>query len=434
MKTVVIIGSAAAGTVTGLTIKSIKPEYNVIIIGKEKNFFVRCSAPYVIGGISKLNKCIKPDAMITSAGIRLIKDEVISVDPKKKEVKTKNKRFSYDYLVFATGAKPFIPPIEGVNLKNVFTVRTAEDTKKIARAVKKARNILIVGGGMIGIELAALLSKKHKVTVVELLPHILYAGYDDEFCKLVEDNLRKNKVNVLTNKKVERILGRKKVNAVVVSGRKIKTDVVILSVGIRSDVALAQKAGIKIGKFGIKTDNRMRTNIPNIYAVGDCAQAFSSITRKPIPSGLVSTAIIEGKIAGMNICGIDVKFNGVTNPSVTKIFDYSLGRVGFTEREAKKEGIHILVGRSETLEKYDTQPNAKKLVTKLVFDSKKRLIGAQILGHGNVVAGLVDFLSYAIQNKATVDELKQLHYSAHPELTALPFFHPIVMACESVKE
>ncbi len=430
---VLIIGAGPAGIVTGEVIKKERPDSQVILFTDEKSIFVRCTAPYVIAGIDDLAKCIVPDDFATSKGLQLIREKVVEVNIKEKKIRTETgKEFSYDYLVFATGARPFVPPIEGSNLKNVFVLRTAEDTKTIKEAIERAKRVVIVGGGMIGVEVAALLAGKKEVTIVELLPHLMYTAYDSEFCEEAEKLLSKAGVKLILGKKVEKIVGTEVVESVQVDGETIPADVVLLCVGIRANKELAEKAGIATEKFGIKTNERMQTSAENVYAVGDCAASFSAVTGKPTPSGLVTTAIAQAKVAAKNILGQEAKFSGVTNASVTKLFDYSFGRVGLTEEQAKKEGIPVKIGRFEGLTKYDMQPDAKPLKVKLVFNADKELIGAQIFTSGNYTSAFIDFASFAITKKVKAEELAELLYSAHPELTPLPFFNAIVSASEEV--
>ena len=428
---VVIIGSGPAGIVASHLIKKLKPEASVTIITKEECIVVRCSEVYAIAGETEIEKIIKPDKVITSAGVELVRDEVIEVDIKNKKLKTKNgKEFIYEYLVFATGSRPFKPSIPGAELENVFTLRTAEDVRKIKQAIKDINELVIIGGGMIGVELASLLCNKLKVTLIELAPHLLYNAYDDELCEIVENKLREAGVEVLIGKRVEEIRGSEKVESVRVEGKEIKADMVIFATGVRANKELAENAGIQTGKFGIKVNERMETNMENVYAIGDCTESFSAITNKPMPCGLVSTAIAQAKVAGMNICNMEAKFEGVIAPSITKIFDITLGRVGLTERQAKEEGIDVLVGSFEGLNKYDTQKNSKPLILKLVFNKNHELIGGEVLTSGNVVASIIDFLSFAVLKKIKGEELKKLRYCAHPELTPLPFFNAIVNATE----
>ena len=429
----VIVGSGPAGIVASHMIKKLEPKSSVTLIGKEPNIVVRCSEPYAIAGVIELKDIIKPDEIITSANVEFIREEVVELDRVRRTVKTKSGReFEYDYLILTTGSKPFIPPIPGVDKENVFTLRTADDARRIREALEQAEHVIIIGGGMIGVELASLLADKYRVTVLELLPKILYASYDDEFCDEVESALRARGVDILTGRKVEEIIGENRASGVVAGGEKIKGDIVLVLTGVRPEVTLAQRAGIEIGKFGIKTDEHMKTSAERVYAAGDCTESFSAITKKPMPSALVSTAIAQAKVAAMNVCGREARFEGVINPSVTKIFDLSLGRVGLTERGAKEEGIKTLIGKFEGLTKYDTQKDAKPLKLKLVFNSDKVLIGGEVLASGNLVSPLIDFLSFAILRKLTPEDLKTIRYPAHPELTCLPFFHPIVSASERV--
>ncbi len=429
---IVIIGCGAAGIVASHVIKKINPDADVTIIGREKSIFIRCSAPYALAGIDSLGKCEKPAAMVTGTGARLVHDEAVAVDVKSSAVKTKSKSFDYDSLIFATGARPFLLPIGGIGLKNVFTLRTADDAKKMSKALKGSHDVVIIGGGMIGVETASLLSDRFRVTIVEMLPSLFPLSYDKEYSKQVEYLLSKNGVKVLLGKPVAKLTGDKKVNAVHVARRKIKADVVLVAAGIRAETDLAKRSGIKTGKFGIETDKHMKTNIKGVYAVGDCAQTFSMLTGKPVQSGLVTTAVVQAKVAGMNVTGMDATFDGVLNSSVTQIFDRSLGRVGLTEEQARLEKIKYKVGTSETLDKYDTQPGAKPLKTKLIFDHGGMVIGAQVIGSGHIVSGIINMISFAIQRKSTVKGLLKLKYAAHPELTPLPFADPVVLACEAV--
>ena len=428
---VVIIGSGPAGIVASHLIKKLRPDANVSLISKEECIVVRCSEVYAIAGEVEIERIIKPDEVITRSGVEFVRDEVVEVDVENRKVKSKGGReFEYDYLIFATGSRPFKPPIPGAELGNVFTLRTAEDTRRIKQAIQDINELVIVGGGMIGVELASLLCNKLKVTLIEAAPHLLYSAYDDEFCEIVENKLREAGIEVLVGKKVEEMRGSEKVESVRVDGREIKADAVILATGVRANKELAENAGIQTGKFGIKVNERMETNIENVYAIGDCTESFSAITHKPTPCGLVSTAIAQAKVAAMNVCNVDSKFEGVVAPSVTKIFDISLGRVGLTERQAREEGIEILVGSFKGLNKYDTQKDPKPLILKLIFNKAHELIGGEVLTSGNVVSSLIDFLSFAILNKVKGEELKKLRYCAHPELTPLPFFNAIVNATE----
>jgi len=433
MKTdILVVGGGPAGILAGMSAKMTNPKLDVTLIKKEKGVTIKCSEPYVIGDVLKLKNIVFSDKMISEAGIKLIIDEATKVDTKKKVVFTKKRKINYKKLILATGANPFVPPIPGTNLKNVFTLRTSDDVKKIYNQIKKAKNIVIVGGGAIGIELASLLSKKKNVTIIEILPHLVYGAYDEEFSKIVEKTLKKSGIKILKNEGVKEIKGNKKVEFLVTTkSKKIKTDMVLFSTGVRSETKLARDTGIRVGKFGIWIKNTMETSIKDVYACGDCAQAIDFITKKPTSSQLATTAVFQGKVAGANAAGMKNKYDGVVNPAVSAFCGIAIGRVGFTEKQAKENGFKIVTGNSESSTKYPYHPGAKKIKIKLVFDKKtRRILGAQIFGGSEGVSQRINLLSLAIYNRMKIENLMELNYCAHPELTPLPFAEPIVMAAE----
>ena len=405
MKTdILIIGGGPAGIIAGHSAKAVNPKLKIALIKKDKGITIRCSEPYVLGGVVKLKNIIAADQMITGAGINLIIDEAIKINPKEKIVKTrKNKQFKYDKLILAAGATPFVPPISGVNLKNVFTLRNSKDVKEIQKSLKKARNIVIIGGGAIGITLASVLkNKKRNISIIELSPNLVFSAYDKEISKKVETVLKKAGIKILTNAKVKEIIGDKSVKAVVIaSNKKIPADLVLLAVGARS------------------------------YAIGDCVQATDLITNKTTPSQLATTAVFQGKVAGINAAGGKAEYPGVVNPAVSLFEGVAVGRVGLTEKQAKANNFKILTGNAKSFNRYTCHSGAKPLEIKLVFDQKtKRILGAQIFGGEEGVSQRINLLSLAIQKKLTAVDLAKLNYCAHPELTPLPFAEPIVMAAE----
>jgi len=433
---VLIIGGGPAGIVAGLTIKKIKPKLKVTLVKKEKGVTILCSEPYALAGIVNPKDIVFSDKkMITSAGIDLVIDEAKKIEIKKNIVVTKKNKIKFKKLVLATGARPFVPPIPGKEMKNIFTLRTIKDVKNIRQSLKKAKNIIIVGGGAIGIEVASLLNnKKRKITIIELLPHLVSGAYDEDFSQDVENVLSDAGIKILTNESVKGFLGENKVKYVLTSKkRKIPADIVLLSIGVRSNIDLAKSSGIKIGKFGIWVNKYQQTSVKNIYAIGDCAQAIDFITGKPTPSQLATTAVFQAKVAAMNIIGKKVKYDGVVNPAVSAFECLAIGRVGLTEKQAKENGFKIIVGRAESYNRYACHPNTCLVKIKLIFEKKtKRILGGQIISGEHGVAQRINLLSLAIKKKMTAGNLANLNYCAHPELTPLPFAEPIVMASESV--
>ena len=316
------------------------------------------------------------------------------------------------------------------NAKNVFTLRDAGDVKKISKAAKKARKVVIIGGGAIGIEVASLLREKGKsVAILEVASQLMPGAYDIGLANKVKEILEKKGIKVKLGIQVKEI----KKKMVVTSRGNIGFDLVICSCGVRANVELAQKLDCRLGKFGILVNQFCQTSQKGIWAIGDCAQAKSFITKKPIPSQLATTAVLMGKIAGMNIAGKKEKLEGVLNPAVSCFFDYAVGRVGLTEKEAKNEKISVKVASAQSTNQYPSQMSAKPLEIKLVFNQKNsRLIGAQVFGGKKDVGMRINLLSLAISQRLTAEKLSKLNYCAHPEETPLPFAEPMIMAAEQV--
>jgi len=420
---VIVVGGGAAGTIAALVSKQMGA--NVTIIRKDKEFFVKCSSPYVISGDVEYEKATKPDTMITSNGIRLILDEVTDINVEKKTVKTSNGLdLFYDKLILATGATPFVPPIKIVS-NRVFKLHDGEDVKKISKVAENANSVTVIGGGAIGIEIASEFKKMGKnVRIIELLDHLMERVYDKEFCDKIESTLTENGIILNTSTKVQEIND----NKIITDKGTFESDLIIMSIGVRAEVDLAKKIGLKIDK-GIIVNDKMETSIKDIYAAGDCAEYVSMIDGKFVPSQIATTAVLEGKVAAMNACGRDISLNGLTNPITSEVFNTSLGRVGFNELDCKKSGIEYIIGKAKSMNKYDSEKDAKPLEVKILFEKKSKLvIGAEMIGAN--IAERIDLISLAIQKKSTLFDMIKMNYCAHPKLTPLPFMEPIVMAAE----
>lgn len=432
---IIIIGGGPAGVVAGQAAKQVKPDLKICLIKKDKGIPIRCSEPYVLGGYSELKKIVASDEMITGGGIDLVVDEVIEIHPDKKEIKTKDgKTLRYGKLILASGANPFVPPVPGKDLGNVFTLRNPDDVRNISKALKKSKHTVVVGGGAIGVELASVFRQKNKkkVTLVELLPNLMSGAYDEDYSEKAEKLLKSLGVRVLTGQKVKEIKGGKRAKALVLdSGEKVKAGLVLIAAGVRSDTELAKKAGAKIGKFGVETNEKQETSLDDVYACGDCAQAIDFITKKPTPSQLATTAVFQGRVAGINAAGGNTKYDGVVNPAVSVISNKAVGRVGLTEQACKEEGFEVFTGEASSHTRYTCHPGAKGIDIKLIFGkSSKVILGAQLFGGEEGISQRVNLLSLAIKNKLTVEQIASLDYCAHPELTPLPFTEPTVMAAE----
>ncbi|MGB2822225.1 MAG: FAD-dependent oxidoreductase [Phycisphaerae bacterium] len=431
---VVVVGGVAAGPKAASKILRLRPDAEVTVVEKGKLLsYAGCGLPYYISDVVKEQK----ELMATPVGtvrdavfFRKVKNvhvmnetEAMEIDRPGKRVRVrdlgdgKESWLDYDKLVLATGACPVVPPVGGADMDGVFTLHGVQDAEGIKQVLAdgKAHDAVIVGGGLIGVEITeSLVQKGCRVTIVEMLPQTL-SVLDWEMARLVEQHMESHGVKVLTNTKVERFEGDGRVSAVVAGGATLPADMVILGVGVRPNVKLAQDAGLEIGSTGaIKVDERMCTSDPDIYAAGDCVESVDLLTGRPCYVPLGSTANKQGRVAAVNLCGGDDRFPGVLGSTVCKVFDHCVARTGLTEAAARKAGYEVTTALAPAPDKAHFMPTAKPLLLKLVVDSKtRRLLGAQAAGPG---AGdkRIDVAAMAITAGMTVDQLANADLSYAP--------------------
>lgn len=430
---VIVIGGVAAGPKVASKIIRNNPEADVTIIEKGQFLsYAGCGLPYYISGEVESQE----ELMATPVGtvrdsvffqnVKNVKvlnfTEAIAISAEKKTVTVRNKdgkenTLSYDKLVLATGASPSKPPIPGINLNNIYTLHGVEDAEGIKNILseRKARNAVIVGGGLIGVEMAESLTKCGcRVTIVEMLPNIL-PMLDPDMAVLVENYFESKGVKVLTETKVMGFEGKEKVNTVITDKEKLDADLVVLAIGVKPNIKLAEASGIEIGKTGaIKVDQHMQTSVSDIFAAGDCAECKNLITNTPCYIPLGSTANKQGRVAANTICGIKDEFPGIVGSSVCKIFDFSAARTGLSEKAAKDAGFDPVCCLAPAPDKAHFLASAKPLMLKLIADRKtRRLLGVQGIGMG-VADKRIDVAATAITAGMTVDQLANLDLSYAP--------------------
>ena len=440
---VVIVGGGPSGYVTALMAKKLYPEKSVLIIRREEKVLIPCAIPYLFHSIKSIDQNILPDEPLRKQGIDVLVDEVMSINLSNRIVKTaKGEEVSFDRLVLATGARPTELKVEGTHLKNVFYVyKEYNYMKNFVEAVREAENIVIVGGGFVGVEMAddiARLGKK--VTIVEMLPHCLLRNFDEDFVVLAEEELKKLGVVLKTNTLVTKIEGNERVRKVKLStGEEIPADVVIISIGTRSNVDLAQALGLRIGPLGgIEIDACRRTSNPIVFAVGDCTEKRDFVTGKPCMVHLASVAINDARIVAYNLfkpcclCRPPLAVGAFS----TKIGDLAFGSVGIMEGRARDEGIDYVVGYAEAVDKHPgVLPTAKKVRLKLIVArATEEIIGAQVVG-GPSVGEYVNLLCTLIQYRAKLIDLITMQIATHPWLTPSPVAYTLyVAALDAYKE
>ncbi|HEC57399.1 MAG TPA: pyridine nucleotide-disulfide oxidoreductase [Candidatus Syntrophoarchaeum butanivorans] len=435
---VVVIGCAGTGGPCSMMLKKLDPSVDLTLIREEENFLTRCAVPYIAVGDATVEASVKGDEMFHKAGTKLIDSKAVKIDREKKTVTTEDGRtFSYDKLVLATGGIPIKPPIPGVDLEGVFTVRTSRDAVNILNRLKEKgdRGVVVIGAGAIGLEMASLIARDGvKVTVVEALDRILAVSLDADMSKEVEGYLSSKGIDFRLNQMAKRILGEKEVEGVELSdGTRIEAGTVILSVGVRANTELASDCGLEIGKFGVKVNKYLQTSDPDIYAGGDLIEYESFITGEKIPGQIRPNAVIGGRIIAKNILGYKIEFPPLLNNFATKLLDKSVAGVGLTEEAAKRAGIDVAVGKFTTGSKHVMIAGRKPFTIKLIFDrATKRLIGGQIVSDSECMVKVIDTVALAIRCRLTALDLTTFRAAGQPELSPEPSAEPITMAAEAV--
>ncbi|AJC71208.1 FAD-dependent pyridine nucleotide-disulfide oxidoreductase [Thermococcus guaymasensis DSM 11113] len=433
---VVIIGASAGGLTTAISARKFYPDKSVLVIRKEKVGMVPCGIPYIFGTLKSVDDDILPvKKFLEPLGIEILTDEVTDIDPKKKVVKTKSgKEIAWEKLVLATGSRPAKPDFPGVDLDGIYTVpKDYEYLKKLRERVEEAEKIVIVGGGFIALEVGDEIRKLGKDVTLVVRSRLLRSSFDPEFSRIVEERLKEAGIKIVYGQ-VERFLGNGKVEKVkLLDGSEIPADLVILSTGYRPNVDLAVKAGLKVTRYGIWTDEYMRTSHPDIFAVGDCVEHRDFFTGKPHPLMLASTATFEARIAGANLFKLQiVRENRRTIGAYsTHIAGLTLAAAGLTEEAAKREGFEIIVGRATGPDRHPAKfPDTSTVTVKLIFSRDRgAILGAQIAG-GKSVGEMINILALAIQKRLTASELYTLQIATHPLLTASPIGYQILKAAE----
>ncbi len=434
MTKVVIIGGVASGSKAAFKLKRLKPEFNITIYTKEHNVsYSACGMPYYIGGIIKdIEKLIirrVDDFKKSGIDVKNL-HEVLKILPNQKRILVRDLKSgmeffdNYDKLIIATGACPFIPEIQGIDLSNVYTLRTLNDGRKIKKKLLHSERALIIGGNYIGVELAeSFIHHKVTTTIVEKNSHLM-KFFDDDMGTLIQNNIKNishDYLNILNSDTVTELKKTEDndIEVITKNGYRTVVDFVIVAAGVRPSVKLAVNAGIELGESGaIKVDNKMRTNIEDIWAIGDCAEKLHLISKKNIFAPLSSIANKEGRICALNIAGREAKtFNGIIGSSVVKYFDFSMSKSGLADFEARELGFEPVSVIITNLDKSKYMPEAKEITIKLTADKNThKLLGVQCIGFGDADKR-VNILATALLKEFTVEELVNIDLTYSPPIS-----------------
>jgi len=424
---IAVIGGVAAGTSAAAKASRTNKGAEIVIFEKDEDIsYAGCGLPYYISGVTESRDKVvinSPEEFEGSYGVEIkIRHEVIDINKEEKTLTYRNLEtgtegtYKYDKLIITTGAKPIIPPIKGIDLKNIQPLRTVKDADLIKEQIGDKKKVSIIGAGLIGLEMAESFSELGKeVTVIELQDKIL-PPFSEDITKYVDQHLRDQGVNLILGDGVNSFEGEQQVKKVITSsGREIETDFVLLSLGIKPEISLAKEADIKIGETGaIEVNEKMETNIDDIYAAGDCAETINLLTDEKVWIPMGSTANKQGRIAGENAAEGNNHHLGVFQTAITKIFDYTVAKTGIDETEASENGYEPIVVTITGANHAGYFPGLKKMKIRGVFDKRThRLLGAQIEGEDRVDKR-IDVISTAIYGELGAEDLFQIDLAYAP--------------------
>ena len=433
---VVVVGGSAAGIPAAITARRYYQDKSILVIRNGEKIPIPCGIPYIFGTLHDVNKNLIPDDVLKNNRIDLLIGTVEEIDKQTKSILANGTKISYERLILATGSNPLIPPLPGIDLKNIFPIY--KDTVYLGQMldqIKKSHDIVIIGGGFIGVEFAEECKKNGNtnVTLVEVMPKCLMSAFDDEFCDQAEKLLTEQGIALKLGQKVKSCVGSNSVEAVELeNGEKIKADLVILGIGAAPNVELAKTMNLELGKFGgILVDPNMRTNQSDIFACGDCVDTNSFFTSLPSKVKLASTATMQARIAGANLFNIKRSAPGIIGVFSTALSGQAFACAGLTERQARENGYDIVIGQAQGPNRHPGgMPGMQNMQVKLIFNRyDKTIIGGQLSG-ANSAGELINAISAFISSRLTADDIAMFQLGTHPALTASPIAYQLINAAE----
>lgn len=440
-KRVLIIGGVAAGTKIAAKLKREDRQAEVLILNKGREIsYAGCGIPYYVGGVIETREELAvntPESFMALTGAEVRTGvEATALDREHRQVTAVDLEtgesclYPYDKLVIATGTRPMVPNCPGLDLENVFFVRTPEDGEALRTKVDAGgvRRAVVVGGGLIGLETAENLARKGvKVSVVDFAPHILSELLDPEISEYLENAMAGEGIMPFTGVALEGIAGEGKVEKVLTSKRPMKADAVVLAMGSRPNTEFLADSGLEMFKGTLLVNERLQTSDPDIYAAGDCALVTNRLTGARQWSAMGSTANITGRLAAIQIGGRSggVDYPGVLGTGVAKLPGCSMARTGLTEAAAKKAGCQVETVVTVAEDKAHYYPGSGLFLTKMICDAAThRLLGVQVLGRG-AVDKMADIAVTAISLGAKLEDLCSCDFAyAPPFSTAI---HPFAL-------
>lgn len=438
---ILIIGAGPAGMVAAMSATENYPDKQIIVVKEDEKLMVPCGIPYVFGTVlNDIDKNAMSCGNNIPPNITPIVDTVETLDVEHKTATAQTHGFRFDKLILATGSVPFVHKSfeESLRLENVFVIEKHYDAiKKVKDYLTDKTNVLIVGTGFIGVELAEQLSSIGKEVTIVGGRHILAHSFDVDMAIKAEEIMREKGIKLALGQHAKEVIyeNNKATALELCDGSRIAADVIILATGYKPNTSLAEKAGLKLARYGgIWVDEYMRTKYKDIFAVGDCSGRRDFITRDPSKVMLASTSAAEARVAGSSLYGLkNLKgFNGTIAIFSTMIGEYAFASAGVTEDRAKAEKIDYTVGYFEGLNRHPgTIADASKQSVKLIaMKNSGQIIGGQVTG-AKEAGEIINIIGLAIEAGLTVHNIISLQVATQPLLTAAPTTYPIIKAAQN---
>ncbi|WEG16799.1 FAD-dependent oxidoreductase [Alkalihalophilus pseudofirmus] len=418
----VIIGGDAAGMSAAMQIVRRNKDADVTTLEMGEYYsYAQCGLPYAVGGLVKggLDDLVARDVETfrSKYGIDArVNHEVTHVDTEKKLVSGKDFSVPYEKLLIATGASPIVPDWDGADLDGIHTVKTIPDTEAVIKDMHNdTHHIAVIGGGYIGLEMAEnFVEQGKKVTMIERGPQLAKI-FDQEMANLIHEEAEKHGVKLLFNEEVKGFKGDSRVEEIVTDKQSFKVDMVIVAIGVKPNTHFLEDCGVHLHANGaIQVNGYMETNIPDVYAAGDCATQYHRIKEHDDFIPLGTHANKQGRIAGLNMAGASRTFKGIVGTSIMKFFSLTLGRTGLSLREAEELRIPTEIVDAEIPHHATYYPGSEILTIRLMYQRHtEQLLGAQIIGKEGVDKR-IDVLATALYHKMTMEDLENLDLAYAP--------------------
>ena len=429
---IIIIGGVAGGATTAARIRRTNEAAEIILLEKGKYIsYANCGLPYYIGGVIKEREKLfvqTPEAFSTRFRVDVrTENEVIFIDRKRKTVTVRQSsgdtyEESYDKLLISTGASPVRPPLPGIDLNGIFTLRNVADTDRIKEYINShaPRKAVVIGAGFIGLEMAENLhAQGAKVSIVEMGNQVM-APIDFSMASLVHQHLMDKGVNLYLEQAVASFeRDGKGLKVIFKNGQSISADIVILSIGVRPETTLARAAELKIGEAGgIAVNDYLQTSDESIYAIGDAIEFRHPITGKPWLNYLAGPANRQGRIVADNIQGAHIPYEGAIGTSIAKVFDMTVASTGLPGKRLRQAEINYMSSTIHPSSHAGYYPDAMPMSIKITFDPKTgKLYGGQIVGYDGVDKR-IDEIALVIKHEGTIYDLMKVEQAYAPPFSS----------------